>query len=117
MNVVNLLGRITKDLELKDTGTTKLLKFSLAVARQKKGEVDFITCTAFGATAEVMEKWLIKGSQIALTGRIQTGNYKNKDGNTVYTTDVIVQSFYFADSKKKEEELPYDLKDDTGVPF
>lgn len=107
MNSVNLLGRITKDLELKGNGDVKVLSFSLAVNRSFKKEgqpsADFITCKAFGKTAEFITNYMAKGSQIAVEGRIQTGSYDNKEGNKVYTTDVIVDRCYFADSAKKKE--------------
>jgi single-strand DNA-binding protein len=108
LNKIILLGRICKDLELKKTGETSVIKFTLAVNRKfnKQGEekqADFISCVAFGKTAEIMEQYLGKGRQIAIEGRIQTGSYKNKEGVMVYTTDVIVESFNFADGQKKED--------------
>ena len=122
MNNVTLLGRITKELELKVYGETKVVNFSLAVNRKfKKNEADFIMCKAFNKTAEIMSQYLNKGSQIAVEGRIQTGSYE-KEGKRVYTTDVIVGSFYFAEGSKKaadetsqaddfapvsEDELPF----------
>ena len=106
MNNVNLLGRICKDIELKYSGSnTAFCSFTLAVNRAYKKEgqpdADFISCKAFGKTAETIQKYCEKGRQIAVTGRIQTGSYE-KDGNRVYTTDVMIDSFYFADSKKSD---------------
>lgn len=112
MNNVNLIGRITKDLELKKAGETVVLKFSLAVNRMKKDEADFITCTAFGKTAENMAQYLGKGQQTAIQGHIQTGKY-DKEGTTIYTTDVIVDKFFFigntASNKKEETKV-------AGIP-
>ena len=95
MNQVILMGRLTKDPEIKYTqgdNAMAIAKYNLAVDRMKKGEADFISCIAFGKSAEFAEKYLHKGTKIAVTGRIQTGSYTNKDGQKVYTTDVIVSS-------------------------
>lgn len=97
MNLVMLLGRLTKDPEIRytqgDQGT-KIASFTLAVDRRYKKEgqptADFINCKAFGKTAEIIGKYCTKGKQIALTGEIQTGSYTNKEGKKVYTTDVLV---------------------------
>lgn len=93
------MGRITRDLELKGEPEKEFVKFTLAVNRRTKGEADFINCVVFGKTARFMSQHMSKGRQIVLEGRIQTGSYE-KDGNKVYTTDVIVESFNFADSNK-----------------
>lgn len=102
MNNVTLMGRLTRDPEVRD-GATKIGKLNLAVDRRfkKEGEAsaDFINCVAFGKTAEFVEKYLHKGTKIALVGHIQTGSYTNKDGNKIYTTDVIIDSLEFAESK------------------
>lgn len=107
MNSVNLLGRLTRDIDLRYTEGEKsvaVAKFSIAVQREfKRDEADFINCVAFGKTAENMEKFLGKGSQIAINGRIQTGNYTNKEGQKVYTTDIIVNSFYFVGNKQEQQ--------------
>lgn len=107
MNCVNLIGRLTSDPEIKEYGKKgdkkELAKFTLAVQRRgDKDEADFIRCTAFGATAELIGDYLTKGARIGVTGRIQTGKYEDDDGDTRYTTDVIVESVTFADSKKEE---------------
>ena len=96
MNLVILLGRLTKDPEIRyaqgDQGT-KIATFTLAVDRKYKKEgqptADFIRCTAFGKTAEIVERYCTKGKQVAITGEIQTGSYQKQDGTTVYTTDII----------------------------
>ena len=116
MNKVILLGRICKDLELKQAGETSFTRFTLAVNRRfvKQGEerqADFISCVAFNKTATTMVNFLEKGRQIGVEGRIQTGSYP-KDGVTVYTTEVVVDGFYFADGKKSEGEyIPPNLDD------
>lgn len=103
MNKICLLGRLTKDLELKQAGEMSVTKFTLAVNRRfKNDEADFINCTAFGKTATTMVNFLEKGRQIGVEGRIQTGSYKNNEGVMVYTTEVIVDGFYFADGKKSQ---------------
>lgn len=121
MNSVNLVGRITKDLELKQAGETSVTSFSLAVNRAKKGEADFINCKAFGKTAETMAQYLGKGKPVAITGRIQTGKY-DKDGKTIYTTDVIVDRFYFISGGAGEKHdgaqvagIPGDYFGDNGM--
>lgn len=109
MNQVTLIGRLTKDPEIRYSSgekQTAIASFTVAVNRATKGEADFIGCKAFGKTAELIEKYFHKGQRIALNGRIQTGSYKNKDGNTVYTTDVIVSNVEFIDSKNEESSAP-----------
>ena len=96
MNLVMLLGRLTKDPEIRytqgDQGT-KIASFTLAVDRKVKRDgqptADFINCKAFGKTADIVEQYAPKGKQIAITGEIQTGSYTNKEGRKVYTTDII----------------------------
>lgn len=104
MNSVQLLGRITKDIELKKTLTdTSFISFSVAINRPtKEPKADFITCKAYGKTADFISKYFSKGQQIALNGHIQT-NYYEKDGRNIYTTDVIVQSVFFAGNKKETQ--------------
>ena len=104
MNNVNLLGRLTKDPEIyapvkKDA--TKIAKFTLAINRNAD-QADFIRCTAFGQTAQVIEDHTKKGQMVAITGHLATGSYE-KDGETVYTMDVIVDRFFFAEPKRDEE--------------
>lgn len=104
MNSVQLLGRLTRDPDVRytDSGST-IARFSIAVDRRFKQEggetADFINCIAFGKTAEFIEKYFTKGLKIALNGRIQTGSYTNKDGVKVYTTDVVAENVEFAESK------------------
>lgn len=107
MNTVALLGRLTADVELRTAGKGKdapsVVNFTLAVSRIGSEEADFIRCVAFGKTAEFMNDYLHKGSRIAVTGRIQTGQYEDKDGKTVFTTEVIVDRVDFADGKQEED--------------
>lgn len=106
MNIVILMGRLTKDPEVRyTTGDNQMAiaRYDLAVDRKFKREgetnTDFIHCVTFGKSAEFVEKYLEKGTKIAVKGRIQTGSYKNKDGQKVYTTEVLVEDHEFAESK------------------
>ncbi len=109
MNKVILMGRLTRDPEVRySQGETPLAiaRYTLAVdrrqSRNNNGEeqsADFINCVAFGRTGEFAERYLRKGTKIAVTGRIQTGSYTNKDGVKVYTTEVVVEDHEFAESK------------------
>lgn len=106
MNKVILIGRLTKDPEVRysqGNTSTAIARYTLAVDRRFKKDnepsADFINCVVFGKAAEFTEKYLTKGSKIAVTGRIQTGSYTNKEGQTVYTTDVVVEEQEFAESK------------------
>lgn len=102
MNKVILIGRLTKDPELRFAAGTgnAVTRFSLAVTRQfKRDEADFINCVAFGKQAETIAQYLTKGSQIAVTGNIRTGSYDAQDGSKRYTTDVAVETFEFVGSK------------------
>ena len=105
INRVILVGRITKDPEIRylQNGTATV-SFTIACDRQyvaQNGErgADFINCVAFGRSAEFAEKYLKQGTKIVATGRIPTGSYTNKDGNKVYTTDVVIEDQEFAESK------------------
>lgn len=121
MNKVILMGRVTKEIELKGTNTL-YCNFTLAVNRRsKEKETDFISCKAFGKTAESISKFVQKGQQIAIEGRIQIGSYE-KDGNKVYVTDIIIDTFYFADSKKESPTPSTEVRytEDVGneeLPF
>lgn len=113
MNKVILCGRTTKDPEVRYSqgeNSMAIARYTLAVDRRikKEGEqsADFISCVAFGKNGEFAEKYLKKGTKIIVTGRIQTGSFKNKDGQTVYTTDVVVEEHEFAESKKDGEPKP-----------
>lgn len=112
MNKVILMGRLTRDPEVRYTQGEQpmaIARYSLAVDRRfarnnQEGQqtADFISCVAFGKNGEFAEKYLHKGTKIAIEGRIQTGSYTNKDGVKVYTTDVVVESQEFAESKNAQ---------------
>ena len=106
MNKVILMGRLTRDPEVRyagDGNQMAVARYSLAVDRRFKREgeptADFINCVAFGKSAEFVEKYLHKGTKMVVSGRLQTGSYTNKDGQKVYTTDVIIEEQEFAESK------------------
>lgn len=111
MNRVSLIGRTTKKPELYTGEKTTLTKFGLAVKRnyknaQGESETDFINCIAFNNRAELINQYVEKGDLIGIGGRIQTGSYENKQGQKVYTTDIIIDEIEFLQSKpivKKEE--------------
>ena len=134
MNRVVLAGRLTADPDIRHTGGAEDLavaRYRLAVdrrvARNSDGhtEADFINCVAFGKRAEFAEKYLRKGIKIMVSGRIQTGSYKDKEGRTVYTTDVVVEEHEFCESKGQQKEEPQsdgfvptpDDEDFEGLPF
>lgn len=107
MNKVELVGRLTRDPEVRysqNENNTAVARFSVAVNRRyvKDGEqtADFISCVAFGKTAEFIERYFRKGNAIGITGRIQTGSYTNKDGAKVYTTDVLIEEVEFVEKKQ-----------------
>nr|WP_315036569.1 single-stranded DNA-binding protein [uncultured Lachnoanaerobaculum sp.] len=140
MNRVILMGRLTRDPEVRySTGEKSMAvaRYTLAIDRaiKKQGEqsADFINCVAFSKAAEFAEKYFRQGMRVLVSGRLQTGNYTNREGQKVYTTDVILDSQEFADSKgesakggsKKQEanvdedgfmNIP-DGVDDEGLPF
>ena len=112
MNKVILMGRLTKDPDIRYTSSDTPLavaRYTLAVdsrfKRDGEQSADFISCLTFGKSAEFAGKYLKKGTKIAITGRIQTGSYENKDGQRVYTTDVVVEEHEFAQSKSKEGDV------------
>ena len=134
MNKVILIGRLTSDPEVHYTqNDTAIARYTLAVDRMFKrdGEpqADFIRCVAFGKPAEFAERYLCKGVKIAVTGRIQTGSYTNRDGQKVYTTDVVAESQEFCEKKAESPapsaqpafdpdrfmDIPEDI--DEGLPF
>ncbi|HWL13687.1 MAG TPA: single-stranded DNA-binding protein [Ureibacillus sp.] len=106
MNTVNLIGRLTKDPELRYTPSgVAICKFTVAVNRDftnqnGEREADFINCTAFKKTAENLSNYQTKGSRVGVVGRIQTGSYEGQDGKRVFTTDVMVDRVEFLESKQ-----------------
>ncbi len=146
MNRVILMGRLTRDPEVRYSTTRgnqlAIVRYTLAVERRFKrdGEqsADFIRCVAFGRSGEFAEKYFHQGTKIAVEGRIQTGSYQDKDGKTVYTTEVVVENQEFAESKGAADSNGYqaapvaseptapagdgfmnipDSVDDSGLPF
>ena len=118
MNKVILMGRLTKDPDMRGEGTGLVARYSLAVdrrfTRDNEQQTDFIPCVVFSKGAEFAEKYLKKGTKVVVTGRIQTGSYTNKDGQKIYTTDVIVEDQEFAESKNSSGQSAAEtpVKDD-----
>ena len=111
MNRVILMGRLTRDPEVRYTQGEKAMtiaRYSLAVDRRMRRDgdqnADFISCVSFGRQAEFAEKYLRKGTKIMLIGRLQTGSYTNREGQKVYTTDVVVEDCEFAESRRAAEQ-------------
>ena len=111
MNKVVLMGRLTKNPEIKYAGKDNdmaVARYTLAVNRRYKRdgeqEADFISCVTFGNSAEFAQKYLHKGMRIVIDGRISTGSYKDKDGKTIYTTDAVVEEHEFAQNKDSGAE-------------
>ena len=134
MNQVILMGRLTRDPDIKETTTTKIASYTLAVERRKRPEngednADFISCKGFSKSADFAQNWLHKGTKIIVRGRLQTGKYTKQDGTTVYTTDVVVEDQEFCESKAVAEQrsvetgkptelfIVPDTLDDDGLPF
>lgn len=104
MNQVNLLGNLTKDLELRATSTgTSITSFNLAV-RRDKDNTDFIPCSAFGKTAELLNKYCSKGSKLAISGTLRQSSYTDKEGNKRSNMSVLVNSIEMLDKKKEESK-------------
>lgn len=111
MNKVILMGRLTRDPEVKYSqgdNATAIARFTIAVERRIKRDneasADFINCVSFGRSAEFAEKYFRKGTKIVICGRIQTGSYTNKDGQKVYTTDIVIEEQDFAESKATSQQ-------------
>ena len=141
MNKVILMGRLVRDPDIRYTQGAEPLavaRYTLAVDRRGRRDAnngeqsaDFINCVAFGKAGEFVEKYLKKGTKILISGRIQTGSYTNKDGNRVFTTEVVVEEHEFTESRntgsRTGEELPTpqgadasgftDIPDDMPLPF
>ena len=123
MNKVILLGRLTRDPDIRYTQGAEpmaIARYTLAVDRRSKREgeaaADFISCVAFGKLAEVAEKYLNKGTKIIISGRLQTGSYTDREGRKVYTTEVIVEDQEFAESKKSQNDF-MDMSEEEKLPF
>ena len=105
------MGRLTRDPEVRYSqgdNATAIARFTLAVDRRIKRDneasVDYINCVSFGRSAEFVEKYFHKGTKIVIAGRIQTGSYTNKDGQKVYTTDIVIEEQDFAESKAASQQ-------------
>lgn len=120
INNVTLTGRITKDLEKKETGKgTSVVNFSLAVDRRRKNangdrEADFVSIQVWGLTADLLCKYCGKGSLIGIEGRIQTRNYENNQGQRVYVTEVVAENITFLDSKKNNQSQQGSYQQSNG---
>lgn len=112
MNKVILIGRLTKDVDVRSGENGMVARYTLAVDREykKDGEAtaDFLNCVAFGKAAEFADRYLRKGMKIAVEGRIRTGSYTNKEGQKVYTTDIVVDRHEFCERKGAEND-GYDI--------
>lgn len=106
MNKVILMGRLTRDPEIRSKETV-VARYTLAINRRYKQEgdasTDFINCVTFGRNAEFVEKYLKQGVKVIIVGRIQTGSYTNKDGEKKYTFDIVVEEHQFAESKREDD--------------
>lgn len=122
MNRVILLGRLVRDPELRvSQSENKVARYTLAVNRLKRDEADFINCVAFGKAAEFAEKYFRKGQQVLIEGRLQISSYTDKNGSKRTSTDVLIDTQHFADSKRDSfaptnEEIPDEFTQD-GLPF
>lgn len=125
MNKVELIGRLTKDPEIRySNGDNPMMiaNFTLAVNRrmpnaQGEYEADFIRCVSFGKTAEFADKYFHQGTRIAVCGRIQTGSYTNRERQKIYTTVVVVEEQEFAESRKDKQDTPSEKNDGfTNIP-
>lgn len=131
MNKVILMGRLTKAPEIKDLqddNKTAMARYTLAVERRygkdREREADFISCVTFGKNAEFAEIYLKKGTKIVISGRIRTGSYTDSEGVKRYSSNVVVEEHFFAESKKASDTNPKDENDgfmsvpeDTELPF
>ena len=134
LNSVILQGRLCADPDVRYTQEQKVVaRFRIAVNRFKNDETDFINCVSFGKTAELIEKYFKKGSEILVNGRLQTGSYTKEDGTKVYTTDIIVNEINFCGTKSDNNsettsapsqntqdnnflDIP-DVVEEEGLPF
>lgn len=123
MNKVVLMGRLTRDPEVRYTqgeNSMAIARYTLAVDRRfkKEGEAtaDFISCVAFGKAGEFAEKYFRQGLKVIISGRIQTGSYTNREGKKVYTTDVVIEEQDFAESKGAAKESNQGNVPEAGQP-
>ena len=119
MNVVALMGRLTKDPEVFASNDLNIVRFTIAVDRIGDG-TDFIQCVAFKKTADFIEKYFHKGNRIAVNGRIQTSTYQKRDGTKATSFEVVANSAEFCENKNNQQEegwVDVDPLDDGGLPF
>ena len=123
MNKAILMGRLTRDPEVRYTqgeNSMAIARYTLAIDRRFKREgeqeTDFISCVAFGKAGEFAERYFRKGTKIAVTGRIQTGSYTNKDGVKVYTTEVVIEEQEFAESKNSNNGSDNNSGNNNSAP-
>ena len=124
MNKVILMGRLTREPDVRYSqnadGSMAVARYTLAVDRRRarnnndEQSADFISCVAFGRSGEFAEKYLHQGTKIVVTGRIQTGSYTNKDGQRVYTTDVVVEEQEFAESKSESKNTSNPVEESSA---
>lgn len=130
MNCCQLVGRLTREPDVRYKEDLAIARFTVAVSRPKQAgkeaASDFPSCVAFGKTAEMAEKYLSKGKMVGITGRIQTGSYTDKDGKKVYTTEVVAERIEFLDKKTDTKEEPkeeqkyiegFEQLTDDSIPF
>ena len=126
MNKVIVIGRTTKDIELKQTTTgVSVAEFSVAVNRSFKNssgerESDFFNCIAYSKLAETISRYVKKGDRVGIDGRLQTRNYTNKEGKKVYITEIIVENVEFLQSKKQDEQTAPQFEEidtEADLPF
>ena len=121
MNSVSLIGRLVRDPELRETSTTTVTRFTIAIDRPTKKdgsrETDFPSCIAFGQTGENIAKYFKKGQRIGITGHLATGKYTKDDGTTVYTTDIIADRYDFIEKKDDKPADGFEAIEDENVPF
>lgn len=123
MNSCCLVGNIVRDFDISWHENTCIAKSRLAVGRKFGEGTDYIPITAFGKTAELCEKYLSKGKKIGVVGEIRTGSYKGKNGETVYTTEVIVENIEFLSQKNDKPKVDEEVEDtgfreaDNDIPF
>lgn len=124
MNKVIIMGRLVRDPDIRYSqgeNASCIARYTLAVDRKYKRDneptADFINCVAFGKNAEFTEKYFRQGMKVAISGRIQTGSYTNKDGNKVYTTDVVVEEQEFCESKSQQSNNQQQVPPSVGTDF
>lgn len=108
MNRVTLMGRLTKEPQITESGEHKIARYTLAVDRRtKEKQTDFISCVCFGRSADFAENYLHQGTKIGVSGRIQTGSYTNREGKKIYTFDVVVDEQEFCESRGDNAQTAY----------